>query len=344
MRESECLHTDVRLAIMANSTLGAPILTQNAVVVRPQPAQPHTVTENQAGQRLDNFLLSHFKGVPRSHIYRLLRSGQVRVNSSRVRPMYKLRCGDVLRLPPVRVSQTPQVRVPDAFVDEIEAAVLHEDARLLVLNKPAGCAVHAGSGVLYGVVEALRQSRSDLPDLGLAHRLDKDTSGVLVLAKERNTLNAVQVAFRQRKVTKLYRALVDGDWPAQVTQHNAALRKDQAVAGERRVVVDAAGQAARSHFTVLQRFGGQASLLEVRIDTGRTHQIRVHAADVGHPVAGDYKYGRQRSNQQFRRLGLKRMFLHAASLQLQLAGQPYHFAAPLPPELQGFLKQYAHVR
>ncbi len=300
------------------------------------------VSEEAAGQRVDNFLLRELKGVPKSRIYRLLRKGEVRVNRGRVRPEYRLAVGDQLRIPPVRVAERghpPPQRERLRWLDE---AVLFEDQRLLVLAKPAGMAVHGGSGVRYGIIEAVRAWRDDLPFVELVHRLDRDTSGCLVIAKRRSALRALQQALREGTVVKRYLALVRGRLERRL-EVEAPLRKNQLRSGERVVRVAEDGRAARSRFVPREHFRYrevEASLVGVRIYTGRTHQIRVHAAHAGHPLAGDEKYGDPGFDRCLRSAGLRRLFLHAESLVfpwLPWAPQGLAFHAPLPGELDELL-------
>jgi 23S rRNA pseudouridine955/2504/2580 synthase len=301
-------------------------------------ARQREVDEETAGQRLDNFLLGELKGVPRSHVYRLIRSGQVRVNSGRVNPRYRLRAGDRVRVPPV-AERDGRPPAPDGgSFDWLEQRVIFEDARLLVLDKPAGLAVHGGSGVSLGCIEALRALRPDVPDLELAHRLDRATSGCLLVAKRRSALRALHALLREGKVSKRYLTLVQGRWPAAVKDVEAPLITRRP-ASEARVKVDAEGKPAKSSFRLLDTFGKRASLLEVAIATGRTHQIRVHAAHVGHPVAGDDRYGDPEFNASLGRQGLHRMFLHAHSLEFAWpeTGEPFAVSVPLPEELRSFL-------
>jgi 23S rRNA pseudouridine955/2504/2580 synthase len=301
-------------------------------------ATQREVGEAGAGQRLDNFLLGELKGVPRSHVYRLIRSGQVRVNSGRVNPKYRLRAGDRVRVPPV-ARQTPRPAASDhdswAW---LERRVVYEDSRLLVLDKPAGLAVHGGSGVSLGCIEALRALRPDSPELELAHRLDKATSGILLVAKRRSALRQLHALLREGRVEKRYLTLVQGKWPAGVTEIAAPLLTRRP-ASEARVKVDAAGKEARSSFRLLETYGKTASLLEVTIATGRTHQIRVHAAHRGHPVAGDDRYGDATFNASLERQGLRRMFLHAHSVEFTWpeTGEAFSVSVPLPEELASFL-------
>lgn len=295
------------------------------------------VTERAAGQRLDNFLLGELKGVPRSHVYRLIRSGQVRVNSGRVRPDHRLRAGDRVRVPPV-AARNPAPPPDGGTLAWLEERIVFEDARLLVLDKPAGLAVHGGSGVSLGCIEALRALRPELTDLELAHRLDRATSGCLLVAKRRSALRQLHELLREGRVDKHYLTLVQGRWPAHVSEVEAPLMTRRP-ASEARVKVHADGKAAKSSFRVLETYGRTASLLDVSIATGRTHQIRVHAAHVGHPVAGDDRYGDPTFNASIEKYGLKRMFLHAHSVQFEWpdGAEPFSVSVPLPAELTTML-------
>ena len=291
-----------------------------------------------AGQRLDNYLLGQLKGVPRSHVYRLIRSGQVRVNSGRTTPSYRLQAGDRVRVPPVGVRPAAvPVATPDRL-DWLAERILYEDARVLVIDKPAGLAVHGGSSISLGCIEALRLLRPTSKDLELAHRLDRGTSGCLLLAKRRSALRVLHALLREGRVDKRYLTVVKGRWPEDVSEIDAPL-VTRRVGGEARVKVDASGKEARSTFRVLDRFGKTASLLEVTIDTGRTHQIRVHAAHAGHPVAGDERYGDDDFNAYLKSFGLQRMFLHAHSLSFEWpeTGEPFSVSAPLPDDLKAVL-------
>jgi len=273
------------------------------------------VTAEEAGQRLDNFLLRVLKGVPRSHIYKILRSGEVRVNKGRARPHYHLNPGDVLRLPPVRSADPAAVpRVSEQLAVDLRGRVLYEDERVLVLDKPAGLAVHGGSGIRFGVIEALRQLRPDLRELELVHRLDRETSGCLLLSKRRSALRSLHQALREEAVDKRYLALVQGRWRETERIVRLPLRKNTLQSGERIVRVDEVqGKAAQTRFYREQDLGS-ATLLRAELDTGRTHQIRVHLQAIGHPIAGDPKYGDEAFNATVRALGLRRLFLHAAFL------------------------------
>jgi len=298
------------------------------------------VEEGDEGQRIDNYLLRCLKGVPRSHIYRMLRKGEVRVNKGRVGAAYRLREGDNVRLPPVRVAP-PRVSQgpPPDVLERIRQAIVLEDTRVLVLNKPAGLAVHGGSGIEHGVIEALRLLRPTEQGLGLAHRLDRDTSGCLLLAKRRSALRVLHQLFRDGGVDKRYLALLAGRWSREKADVNLALRKNTLRSGERVVRPDAGGKPALTRFRVLRRFD-QATLVEARLETGRTHQIRVHAASLGTPILGDEKYGDPEANRWARNLGLRRLFLHARLLALTWPHEdrPLRIEAPLSPDLEEFLK------
>ncbi|TZF84435.1 RluA family pseudouridine synthase [Cognatilysobacter lacus] len=294
------------------------------------------VPDDRDGQRLDNFLLGLLKGAPRSLVYKLVRSGQVRVNGGRAKAERKLDAGDEVRIPPVRLPEEGE-RAPPAkgLLAALEAAIVFEDTRLLALNKPSGVASHGGSGISYGAIEAMRALRPG-QGLELVHRLDRDTSGLLVIAKKRSALVELQALMREDGgIAKRYMALLVGRMPDGTMSVDAPLHVGLRQGGERHVQVNAAGKASLSHFRVLERRGGH-SYCEVRIATGRTHQIRVHSAHIGHPVAGDEKYGEAEVNRRLReQLGLKRMFLHASTLEFALdAGRaPYMLNASLAPEL-----------
>jgi 23S rRNA pseudouridine955/2504/2580 synthase len=269
------------------------------------------VSEDEAGQRIDNFLARYLKGVPKSHIYRILRRGEVRVNSGRIRAQYKVRAGDTVRIPPVRISESKPGHVPGL---NLEQHVVFENPRLLVINKPPGIAVHGGSGLSYGLIEALRAERSTAPYLELGHRLDRETSGCLVIAKRRSFLRAFHEQLQQGQVKKLYLALVDGQWQGGKRTVDVALRKNQLRGGERMVNVDPEGKQAISIFRPVSVYQ-DASLVEVELKTGRTHQIRVHGQHIGRPLAGDEKYGDEQFNSRMRAIGLRRMLLHAQMLE-----------------------------
>jgi 23S rRNA pseudouridine955/2504/2580 synthase len=298
-----------------------------------------------AGQRLDKLLAQLLPGVPRSRIFRLIRRGEVRVNGRRAGPEQRVAHGDSVRLPPVRESapEAPK-RVPAALIQALERAVIHEDERLLVLDKPAGLAVHGGSGLSFGVIEALRASRPS-ETLELAHRLDRDTSGCLIVARRPAALRVLHALLREGSVQKSYLTLLAGRWNLGSKSIDAPLRTDLRVGGERTVKVDARGKQARTEFKLVEHFGAKASLVEAILHTGRTHQIRVHAAHCGHPVLGDEKYGDAVRNAEFAALGLNRMFLHAHSLAFVCpGGTEQSFSAPLPSELRALLDRLAGGR
>ena len=269
------------------------------------------VSEDEAGQRIDNFLARYLKGVPKSHIYRILRRGEVRVNSGRIRAQYKVCAGDTVRIPPVRISESKPGHVPGI---NLEQHVLFENPRLLVINKPSGIAVHGGSGLSYGIIEALRAERSTAPYLELGHRLDRETSGCLVIAKRRSFLRAFHEQLQQGQVKKLYLALVDGQWQGGKRTVDVPLRKNQLRGGERMVSVDPEGKTAISIFRPVSVYQ-DTSLVEIELKTGRTHQIRVHGQHIGHPLAGDEKYGDEQFNRRMRAIGLRRMLLHAHMIE-----------------------------
>lgn len=272
-----------------------------------------------AGQRIDNFLRTQLKGAPKTLIYRILRKGEVRVNKGRIKPEYKLQTGDLVRVPPLRLAERDEpVPLAQGLLERLETAILYEDKALIVLSKPAGIAVHGGSGLSYGVIEALRQLRPELKDLELVHRLDRDTSGLLMVAKKRSMLRHLHEALRGDEVDKRYLALVRGSWPSARKQVSAPLQKNTLRSGERMVEVDDEGREALTLFRVLRRFGDFATLVEAKPVTGRTHQIRVHARHAGHPIAGDAKYGDEDFTREIRSLGGKRLFLHAYSLAVPL--------------------------
>jgi len=297
----------------------------------------HEVDAESAGQRVDNYLTKRLKGVPKSHIYRILRNGEVRINSGRVGPDYRVQAGDRLRLPPLRIAKPAAVpRHPPA--SRLKAEVIYEDDILLVINKPAGVAVHGGSGISRGVVEQLRLERPEGRFLELVHRLDRDTSGVLLLAKRRSGLLALHRQLREGAVHKLYVVLVKGRWRDGQRSVKLPLHKYVLPSGERRVAVKSEGVPAHTVFRLQRHWSGYC-LLEAELRTGRTHQIRVHLAHLGYPVAGDDKYGDFALNKQLARQGLKRMFLHACKVVIThpQGGAIVSLEAPMPPELQAFL-------
>ncbi len=268
-----------------------------------------TISEAQAGQRLDNYLISQLKGVPKSRVYKLLRTGQVRVNKGRVKAAYRLKADDIVRIPPVRMAEKVEHFVSDTLRDTLNAAVIYEDDTLIALNKPAGLAVHGGSGVPIGVIEALRVIRPECQFLDLVHRLDRETSGCLLIAKKRSMLTYLHALIREHKIEKRYQAIVKGHWSKRRSKVDLPLKKVTLPHGETRVVVDAAeGKPSLSYFKVLNAYQ-DSTLVEIDLHTGRTHQIRVHAAACGHPIVGDEKYGDTGGHQQ-----LDRLCLHAYHL------------------------------
>ncbi|MEF3192852.1 MAG: RluA family pseudouridine synthase [Halothiobacillaceae bacterium] len=294
-----------------------------------------TVGDLDAGQRLDNFLLARLKGVPKSRIYRMLRTGEVRVNKGRAKPMQRIAAGDVVRIPPLRMAEREVSALPPQRVQAMRDAVLYEDEHVLILNKPPGLAVHGGSGVPYGLIELARASWSYLPGLELAHRLDRDTSGCLVLAKHREALLGVQRQLMEKTSRKAYLALLKGGWRGGARRIEAPLLKNKLQGGERMVRVDARGKLAVSVFEPIECFARLATLARVDIETGRTHQIRVHAQHMGHPLAGDEKYGDEGFNRQMKALGLARIFLHAEQLEFlhPVTECTLRVTAPLPDDL-----------
>lgn len=302
------------------------------------------VTEDDAGTRLDNFLVRQLKDVPRTHVFRLLRKGEVRVNKKRAKPDQRVQLGDIVRLPPVRRAEelpppaTPRTASP-SLQKLVLDAIVYEDADLMIINKPPGLAVHGGSATDFGLIETLRNARPDVPDAELVHRLDRETSGCLIVAKKRAALRDLHAQLRQGATEKRYLALLCGKWNLGTKRIELALDTDERRSGERHVAVRAHGKKAISTFKPVQFFGNLATLVEVEIDTGKTHQIRVHAAFAGHPVAGDDKYGNRVFNELLQDYGLKRMFLHSSSLGFTRPGthEPMLASAPLPEELGAVL-------
>lgn len=289
------------------------------------------------GQRLDNFLLRELKGVPRSHVYRLLRRGEVRVNGGRAKPAYRLSATDLVRLPPLReppAAGTSRAHIPATLQATVRDALVHEDERILAFNKPAGLAVHGGSGLSFGLIEALRALRPDEP-LELAHRLDRDTSGCLIVARTRAALRELHALLREGQVEKHYTALVAGRWRLGRKKIDAPVLTNTRQGGERMVRVHAEGKTAVSIFAPREHYRDLASLMDVEIHTGRTHQIRVHAAFAGHPVAGDEKYGEREFNTHMRAFGLRRMFLHSTTMAFRWPGsrQRVLISVALPEDL-----------
>lgn len=304
-----------------------------------------TISEAQAGQRIDNFLLKHLKGVPKSHIYRLLRSGQIRINSGRKKPHYKLQAGDTLRLPPIHMDEGQDTLVPESVMQSLKQAIIFENDDIIAINKPSGIAVHKGSGLRFGIIEAFRQLIPEQP-LELVHRLDRETSGCLLLAKNRQILARLHELLRHEKtvyIEKTYIALLDGLWQGENRTIDIGMSKIKR-GGEHIMQIDKDGDRAISHFSPLELFDHDThpcSLMKITIETGRTHQIRAHAQHTGHPVAGDSKYGDKASNRLFRELGLKRLFLHAQQLYLPLAN-PISIQAPVSDDLSTLIEKLRH--
>jgi 23S rRNA pseudouridine955/2504/2580 synthase len=309
----------------------------------PQGVRQVEIGPERDGQRIDNALVTLLKGVPKSMIYRLLRTGQVRVNGKRAKPDTRLAQGDTLRIPPVRVAERPAEQgAPQAALAAVADAVIFEDKHFLVIDKPAGMASHGGSGVSFGAIELLRQARPK-DHLELVHRLDRDTSGVLVFARTRAGLTGLQAAIRAGEVTKQYLCLMVGRPNKAKFDVNAPLKKSVLQGGERMVRVAEDGKPSLTFFREMEQYPG-ARLMQATLGTGRTHQIRVHAAHVGHPLAGDPKYGDKEANKRFRELGLNRLFLHASHLSFELDGRAYGFSAPLPDDLKDVLDRLAAKR
>ena len=298
----------------------------------------HNVDREYAGQRLDNFLIRLLKGVPKSRIYRLLRKGEVRVNKGRAKPEMRLNEGDSVRIAPIRVSQQNNKAPGGHLRNRLKQSIIFEDDGFIVINKPSGIAVHGGSGVSFGVIEGLRADRPESKFLELVHRLDKETSGCLMLAKSRAVLIEIQQAMQNNNVEKSYLALVKGQWPKGKSTVNAPLKKNQLSSGERLVRVDVSGKPSVTHFKVAQKYS-EANLVEVALETGRTHQIRVHCQFSNQPIAGDEKYGDRQFNESMKGLGLKRLFLHASRLSFKhpLSGEKIQLEAPLPDDLNSVL-------
>jgi len=309
--------------------------------------QHFIVPDDYAGQRIDNFLMTRLKGVPKSRIYRILRKGEVRVNKKRVSAFYKLEAGDDVRIPPVFLAEKASQVPPSKTTSELlSGRILYEDDYLLIINKPSGMSVHAGSTVRVGVVEALRHMYPKLPDLELAHRLDSETSGCLVLAKKKRILREIHTLLREGNVSKIYWALTKGKWKDSELRVDLPLHKDYRDGGKHVVEVDEEGKSALTVFHTLKSYNRQASLMEVKLYTGRTHQIRVHAQHRGHPIAGDDRYGDDEFNKLARKMGIKRMFLHARSIEFTLPSLDLHIKviAPLDPELEAGVKMFEQLK
>lgn len=299
------------------------------------------MSEDEEGQRIDNFLIKRCTGVPRSHLYQLIRKGDVRVDGRRIKQTRKLVAGEQVRIPPIRLQVSDVVKVPGKLALLAGRSILFEHPDFLVVNKPPGIAVHGGSGLAFGFIDALRQ-QLEQPKLDLAHRLDRATSGCLLIGRSLSANRKLQNLFRQRSVTKRYTALVDGLWPDAIESVDVPLLKNVEHSGERRVTVDASGQQSLTYFTVRQRFN-EATLMDVELDTGRTHQIRVHAKHAGHAVVGDVRYGDNIRNTRFRQLGLDRLYLHSSELAFEWAGERVHIRAPVDNAWQQSLSALRHV-
>ncbi|XWY22622.1 23S rRNA pseudouridine(955/2504/2580) synthase RluC [Bisgaard Taxon 45] len=299
-----------------------------------------TISEDEAGQRIDNYLLAKLKGVPKSLIYRIVRKGEVRVNKGRIKPEYKLQENDVVRVPPIRVSEKEQAPISTKLnkVSQLENQILFEDESLLILNKPSGIAVHGGSGLSFGVIEALRTLRPEARFLELVHRLDRDTSGILLVAKKRSALRNLHEQLREKTVQKDYLALVRGQWQSHCKVVKAPLLKNELSSGERIVRVSEQGKPSETRFSIEERYNN-ATLVKASPVTGRTHQIRVHTQYAGHPIALDDKYGDKQFDQQMSQLGLTRLFLHAFSIRFThpKTGEILQINAPLDQDMKGIL-------
>lgn len=317
-----------------------------AMQTPPSPHSPHLVDirEDDVGQRIDNFLITYLKGVPRSRIYRLLRKGEVRVNKGRIKADYKLARGDQIRVPPIRVADLPPPATPgDKLLELVRQSIVYEDTDLLAVNKPSGMAVHGGSGINLGLIEVLRHLFQN-KRLELVHRIDRDTSGLVLVAKRRPVLAQIQDQFRAGSVDKRYHTLVAGSWPRHSRRVDVPLLKNQLAGGERIVRVNVEGKPSVTEFRILQRYA-EATLLEAKLLTGRTHQIRVHTQHTGHPIVGDPKYGDAASNKSMKQYGLTRLFLHAAELRVEHpAGGMLQLSAPLPEELVAVLDKLASTK
>ena len=313
----------------------------NEKIVNPN-VQFLTISDDEAGQRIDNYLLSKLKGVPKSLIYRIVRKGEVRINKGRVKPEYKLQVGDVLRIPPVRISEKEQPQISNKLnkVNQLGNQIIFEDDYLLAINKPSGIAVHGGSGLSFGVIEALRALRPEARFLELVHRLDRDTSGILLIAKKRSVLRHLHEQLRIKTIQKDYLALVRGQWQSHCKVVQAPLLKNELSSGERIVRVSEQGKPSETRFSIEERYIA-ATLIKASPITGRTHQIRVHTQYAGHPIALDDKYGDAEFDRQMRELGLDRLFLHAFSLCFEhpKTGETLRLNAPLDGKMKNILQK-----
>jgi len=311
----------------------------------PESAKPKVqlleIFEEDSGQRLDNFLITKLKGVPKTRIYRIIRKGEVRVNKGRIDNKYRLKAGDIVRIPPVRVAErSKEVDLQPRLKYSLENDIIYEDDVMMVLNKPSGFAVHGGSGISSGVIEALRAMRPESRFLELAHRIDKATSGCLLVAKKRSALKILHDIFRDNAVKKTYLALLVGQWERKKMLVTAPLLRSTGKGGERMVKVNKAGKFAETNFRRIQKYK-DLTLVEASPKTGRTHQIRVHSAWLGHPIVGDERYGDENINKTLKSRGFNRLFLHAEQLQFAhpVTNQMMHFKAPLPHELETLLSK-----
>ena len=313
----------------------------NEKIVNPN-VQFLTISDDEAGQRIDNYLLNKLKGVPKSLIYRIVRKGEVRINKGRIKPEYKLQAGDVLRIPPVRISEKEQPQISNKLnkVNQLENQIIFEDDYLLAINKPSGIAVHGGSGLSFGVIEALRALRPEARFLELVHRLDRDTSGILLIAKKRSVLRHLHEQLRIKTIQKDYLALVRGQWQSHCKVVQAPLLKNELSGGERIVRVSEQGKPSETRFSIEERYIA-ATLIKASPITGRTHQIRVHTQYAGHPIALDDKYGDAEFDRQMRELGLDRLFLHAFSLCFEhpKTGETLRLNAPLDGKMKNILQK-----
>ena len=306
-----------------------------------------TISDDEAGQRIDNYLLSKLKGVPKSLIYRIVRKGEVRINKGRVKPEYKLQVGDVLRIPPVRISEKEQPQISNKLnkVNQLENQIIFEDDYLLAINKPSGIAVHGGSGLSFGVIEALRALRPEARFLELVHRLDRDTSGILLIAKKRSVLRHLHEQLRIKTIQKDYLALVRGQWQSHCKVVQAPLLKNELSSGERIVRISEQGKPSETRFSIEELYIA-ATLIKASPITGRTHQIRVHTQYAGHPIALDDKYGDAEFDRQMRELGLDRLFLHAFSLCFEhpKTGETLRLNAPLDGKMKNILQKLRAIK
>ena len=298
------------------------------------------ITSEHSDQRIDNYLFTLLKGVPKSRIYRIIRKGEIRINGSRIKPDYKLNEGDKIRIPPVRIAEREAFILPSKKLQYLlEKNILYEDDALLVLNKPSGLAVHGGSGIKFGLIEALRLIRPKTDYFELAHRIDRETSGCLIVAKKRSTLRYLQEQMRSKRISKVYRALATGKWPRGMRRIDLPLMAFEQKTGEKIVRVNPKGKKSVTIFSVMKRYRN-FTLLEALLETGRTHQIRVHAQHIGCPLAGDNKYGLDDINKDIRKSGLKRMFLHALKIGFSLpCGKNIFIEAPMPSDLSEHLME-----